>query len=272
MSEFSASFIALLNEAKFTREMLGAGATQIRKANYATRGIYFQAFTSLSTGLERIGKLCLMVDHYIETGGEFPDFNYMKKEICHNLALIYEKSTRIVQNRGISFRFLKGLSDPIHQNILKILSDFSEGDRYSNINLLVGRKGGEDPISRWFEKVDGVIFETYVPMRRKSQISHNARVIGSLMSSFTSVRHISETGTEITTVEEGSFRTGFFEAVAPWRQLFVLHIIRYFVELLGELQYKGMKIGNDIPFFNEIFREFYNDDKYMKTRKTWDSE
>jgi hypothetical protein len=30
-------------------------------------------------------------------------------------------------------------------------------------------------------------------------------------------------------------------------------------------------VGNeDIPFFTEIFAPFFNDDAYMKTRKTWD--
>ena len=65
---------AFLNEAHFTREMLGAGATQIRQANYSQKGIYAQAFTSLSTGLERIGKLCYLLDTYIENGASFSDF------------------------------------------------------------------------------------------------------------------------------------------------------------------------------------------------------
>jgi len=76
---FKETFKALLKEAQFTKEMLGSGATQIRKANYATKGVYFQAFTNLSTGLERIGKLCLMLDHYIETNGKFPDSKYFKR-------------------------------------------------------------------------------------------------------------------------------------------------------------------------------------------------
>ena len=59
---FNNTFNALLKEAQFTKEILGAGATQIRNANYARKGLYFQAFTSLSTGFERIGKLCLMLD------------------------------------------------------------------------------------------------------------------------------------------------------------------------------------------------------------------
>jgi hypothetical protein len=69
---FSTQFQALLKEAQFTKEMLGTGATQIRNANYATRGVYFQAFTSLSTGLERLGKLCILLDYFIEHG-KFPD-------------------------------------------------------------------------------------------------------------------------------------------------------------------------------------------------------
>jgi hypothetical protein len=38
---FTATFKALLKEAQFTKEMLGAGATQIRNANYASKGVYF---------------------------------------------------------------------------------------------------------------------------------------------------------------------------------------------------------------------------------------
>ena len=44
-------FDALCKEAQFTVEMLCSGYTEIRKANYAKRGVYFQSFTSLSTGV-----------------------------------------------------------------------------------------------------------------------------------------------------------------------------------------------------------------------------
>src|SRR5258706_11400069 len=101
---FKETFKALLKEAQFTKEMLGSGATQIRKANYATKGVYFQAFTNLSTGLERIGKLCLMLDYYIETNGRFPDSKYFRK-IGHNLSLIYKESSGVIGRRGVSMRF-----------------------------------------------------------------------------------------------------------------------------------------------------------------------
>lgn len=78
------AFVALLKEAQFTREMLATGPTRIRNANYAKKGVYFQAFTSLSTGLERIGKLRLIVDKTIKEGwlpdAEFERF--LKCETC----------------------------------------------------------------------------------------------------------------------------------------------------------------------------------------------
>jgi len=55
MATLSNNFNALLKEAHFTLEMLGSGATQIRKASHATKGTYFHALTSLSTA-KRMGR------------------------------------------------------------------------------------------------------------------------------------------------------------------------------------------------------------------------
>lgn len=269
MPQFSPTFIALLKEAQFTKELLGAGATGIRRANYATKGVYFQSFTSLSTGLERIGKLCLMLDHYIETDGSFPACKYLKDDIGHNLAVLQQKAIEVVVRRNLS---IQHPSEPTHQAIVRLLSAFAEGDRYSNINLLVGSKRQSDPIAAWFTQVDMPLFESRVTEKKKQKIAGNAQAIARIASSFMQVLHTSETGSEITEVEEASQRTGIYKAVAPYRQLYVLHIIRFWSELLIELQYIAQRLGkDDIPFFSELFAAFRNDDMYMKTRKTWDT-
>ncbi|HDZ9134371.1 TPA: hypothetical protein ACGFXY_003589 [Vibrio cholerae] len=269
---FSKTFNALADEAKFTKEMLGSGATQIRKGNYASKGSYFQAFTSLSTGLERIGKLCLMLDYYIDNGEEFPDFNYLKKQIGHDLELLYKRSQEIIQRRGIRLKFLQHLDSEIHQNILIILSEFAKGDRYSNINYLINSKQQSDPISNWYESVDIYLYETRVTAAKKRKIEKNAQFTEQMMGAFTMVRHHSEEGSNISSVYEGSYRTGFFEAVAPYRQLCILEMIRYWVVLLWDLQYKAMALQKEeIPFFSEIFGGFYNENSYLRTRKTWDT-
>lgn len=271
MAHLTPTFKALLREAQFTKEMLGTGATQIRMANYATKGIYFQAFTSLSTGLERIGKLCLMLDHFIETGGTFPTLREMKQQIGHKLELLYTRSQEVMQRRSIELRFTKDLSSPVHQAIVSVLHAFAEGDRYSNIDVLVGG-GSSDPIARWYNEVDMPLYSARVPQRNKDLIERNAKMGAQLMGAFSSVLHTSETGGEITDFEEGSRRTGVWEATAPHRQLAVLQVIRYWIELIGQLEHSAQALpGEDIPFFGEVFAMFYNDDAYLKTRKTWEN-
>jgi hypothetical protein len=265
------TFNALNKEAQFTKEMLGAGATQIRNANYASKGVYFQAFTSLSTGLERIGKLCLMLDHYISHNRQFPDSSYMKNRIGHNIAAIYQQSKAIVARYSLTMTFLQHLGDPIQQGILSVLSEFALGDRYSNIDLLVGGRHQNDPVAAWFRQVDQPIYESRVPQKRKAAIQRKAAAVGSILASHVMVLHTSESGDEVTDLEQASHMTGVYEAVAPFRQLYVVQVIRYWSELLGLLQYKAMEAGGeDIPHFGEIFALFYNDDSYIRTRKTWD--
>lgn len=269
---FTETFKALNKEAQFTKEMLGSGATQIRRANYTTKGVYFQSFTSLSTGLERIGKLCLMLDHFIDHNGQFPDSNYMKNEICHKIGVIYEKSVAVASKRSITMQFSQNLDNPIHQAILKILAEFAQGDRYSNIDLIVGAKRQSDPIASWFKEVDVPLYQTRVSIAKKEVIHGNAAAVAAMLNPHSMVMHTSETGGEITDVEDASRRTGMHTAVAPYRQLYVLQVIRYWVELLSSLQYTAMQTGSeDIPFFSEVFAPFYNDDSYIRTRKTWDT-
>lgn len=265
------TFNALLREAEFTKEMLGTGATQIRVANYATKGVYFQAFTSLSTGLERIGKLCLMLDHFIETQGTFPTLREMKHQIGHKLELLYDRSQEVVHRRSIRLRLTQNLSDPVQAAIISVLHDFAEGDRYSNIDVLVGGTPSSDPIARWFNEVDSPLYASRVSKRKKEQIAHNARIGARLLGAFSMVIHTSETGDSISDFEEGSWRTGMWEAVAPYRQLAVLQIIRYWAELIGELGHIAQAVASeDIPYFSEVFAIFYNEDSYLRTRKTWE--
>ena len=97
----------------------------------------------------------------------------------------------------------------------------------------------------------------------------DASLVHYLTSNFVMIRHTGEDGKEIYTAFEGSLRIGINDAVAPYRQLYVFHIIRFFVESLNMVE----AIFNNqhflkIPYFMEIFSFFYNDDSYMKGRKT----
>lgn len=264
-------FRALQKEAHFTNEMLGSGATQIRKANYASKGIYFQAFTSLSTGLERIGKLCLILDFYLKNNGKFPHQEYLKKNIGHDLNRLYEKSKGVIEARSITFNFLQELSDPIHIAMIDVLSAFAKGDRYCNLDLITGSTQKTDPLIEWSKKVDGLLFDRHVTPEKKAMIVRNAMLGEQLMGMISMVSHTAESGPEMNSFEQASQATGRFQAVAPYRQLYVLHLIRYWVELLIILGHSAQRMRcEDIPYFSEIFPGFYNKDSYIRTRKIWD--
>lgn len=268
---FSPRFNALLKEAQFTKELLGTGATQIRLANYTTKGIYFQAFTNLSTGLERIGKLCLMLDHFIESEGSFPTLKEMKHQIGHKLELLYDRSQDVVRKRSVRLNLTRDFPGPEHLAILHVLHAFAEGDRYSNIDMLVGSNASADPVARWFNEVDSLLYATRVPKQKKDQIEYNARMGAQRVGGCIFVRHMSETDEAITDYEDSSRRGWIWEATAPYRQLAVLQVIRYWAELLEELGHAAQKIpGEDVPFFFEIFGMFCNTDTILRSRKTWD--
>ena len=262
-------FDALCKEAQFTVEMLCSGYTEIRKANYAKRGVYFQAFTSLSTGFERIGKLCYLLIYAIEHGGSFPTDNDLKNVFRHDIIKLYELILEFKNKHDIKYDFLQDLDKPIYQSILNVLSRFAKGDRYANIDLLINNRSYDDPISVWYKDVDLVIFQEKISDKKKEKIKMDASLVHYLTSNFVMIRHTGEDGKEINTAFEGSLRTGINDAVAPYRQLYVFHIIRFFVESLNMVE----SVFNhqnffEIPYFKDFFRVFYNDDAYMKGRKT----
>lgn len=274
MQELNLNCKAFLNEASFTKQILGLGATRIRKANYAFKGIYYEVFTCLTTGLERIGKICIILDYYIQNSGSFPDAGYLKREIGHNLTKLYEKAILIKQNYNFIFEYKNDLNDEIYKNILSILTDFAIGDRYSNINLLLNTSNQSDPIRRWVLEVDNYIYDNYVNINKKRMIDSSAKAAKILLEPFSCLHFIAENGDDIFDIEQASFLTGKQEAVAPFRQLFILQIIRFWAELIEKLQYEAQKVNPsvfEIPYFNEIFAGFYNNDSYFKSRKTWDN-
>lgn len=268
---FSKEFYAFREEAQFTNEILSVGITELGRANYATKGKYYEAFVCLSTGIERIGKLCVILDHYIDNNGELPDYKYLKSNFGHDLEELYKKSVEIRINRNIKFKYNSDLDSEIHKRIISVLTDFAKGDRYSNINLLTNNNSCDDSMKKWHCSVDEYIYETCVSDKKKKEIIRNSEIVNSILSDYSLVFHTEENGNVINSLDHASFLTGVQEAIRPYRQLFVYQIIRYWTELLIELGYSAMRIQNSfIPYFSEIFGKYLNPDSYAKTRKTWD--
>lgn len=279
MENFNSTFLAFCKEASFTKELLAAGVTKLYNANYAAQGLYYQAFSCLSVGLERLEKLCLILDYYIENEGALPP----EKEIRgngHRLVALFDKCREVAKKQNIKFHFFFGFND-IHRAVLKVLDDFADSPgRYANLNLLTKSAGAEDRekraekdcVRKWYETVDKALYETRVSEQKKMRIYRNARIIGMEMAPFTSAVFFSEDGKTFTNITEASARTGIWQAVASYRQLYVLQIARYLTEVIEGLGFLAMSSGSeDIPHFSEFFGLFYNEDSYFRGRKTWDT-
>jgi len=269
---YNKTFSALLEEAQFTKEILAIGVTQLYKANYATRGIYYQSFTCLSTGIERLEKLCLISDYYIQNQGALPSEKYIR-DYGHKIPDLYHACRDIAKRQKIGFHFRYRMDEDIHQAIIDLLGSFAEtSGRYSNVNILLGKENkSTDCIEQWFLNVDMPLYDKHVSQKRKDSIEYRATVIGNILNQFALTHFVTEDNSELTNAVEGSRRTGMWEAVAPYRQLYMLQIIRYLTELLMGLGYKAMSIQPaDIPHFGEVFGLFYNDNAYFRSRKTWD--
>jgi hypothetical protein len=262
-------FYAFLKEAQFTSEMLSAGYEQIGKANFAQKGIYFQAFTSLSTGIERLGKLCLILDYIISNNGNLPNDNYIKKDIGHDLNKLYVLIKKIIVKYNIKLNGIQNLDENIHINIVNILSRFGKGDRYSNIDLITNKRNYVDPIINWYEEIDMKIFNTKVKKSKKDYIERTSQFLDNLMSNDSMVVHTGEDKSEIDTIYEYNYQSQIHYAVEQYRRVYVYQIIRYFVEVLLGLQHY-IQSNNlfEVPHFSEIFYIFFWDEKYIKRRKT----
>lgn len=180
-------------------------------------------------------------------------------------------SHNIAKRNEIAFKHGYPDSD-IHMEIMKLLTGFARGDRYANLTKLMEESYGHDPISEWHHKVDEPIYNLRVSERQKEKIRRNARIIDRLSSSFMMVRHTGEDRAEINSIEDASFRTGKSEAVAKYRQLYVVQIIRYWVELLVSLADIAREKNLDelyIPYFEEFFVIYRVSDAYLLTRKTY---
>ncbi|MEY3996093.1 MAG: hypothetical protein RL344_436 [Pseudomonadota bacterium] len=265
----SPTFLALQTEALFTNQLLGSGINQIRKANYGNKGMYFQAFNSLSIGLERIGKLCLILDFYLKNNNKFPEKQHLKK-YGHKLVEINKKiDSFIIEYNLKSSLYLNEIQTPIEKNILNILDDFAMGDRYSNIDHLTNTTQKNDPISNWCINIDDNLFKIYISKDKQEKLATLAYIYSEIY--FNSVvLFSSEDGKSINTFKDMSLGMGNFQAISEYRKLYVLKIIRRWVLILIELSNQCRQFNNtDFPFFKKIFILYINNDKFLKGKKDY---
>lgn len=241
----------LANEAALTASMLSSGLHALRKANTFQKGLFYQAFFSLSIGIERLLKIIIITQHRCKNEGEFP-VSQQLKNYGHNL----EKLFNIV---GVTI-----YEKDIHKEILSFLSRFAKSSRYYNIDVMVESKVKNiNPLSEWKVIQNKIIKGNY----GEKKVLLNKELLANLIDeiAITSLHDLMEN--EINSYLGVLDESENIDLIQGYSVLYVYEIIIILVKILDRLESEKYML----PVLSEFF-DYYSDywsPYQIRNKKNW---
>jgi hypothetical protein len=250
---------------------MATGATLLGKAHSVKSGIYTQAFFSLSIGMERAGKLAFVLDYCFENNGTFPSNAELRTRFGHDIRKLIEKADEISQRRRPGDQYERCPRSPITEGIIDTLTDFANGTRYYNLDLLNKNKSSlTDPIRQWYERVGKLILNKHYNPRQKAKHSAEAAMVNALMDNVAFVMQTTETGDLIDSLSQGFLHSKETAVMRRYSRMYAMQINRFLATLLSDMGREAYKYRYGfIPHMGDFFAIFRNDDRYFLNRETW---
>jgi len=255
------------------RSCLCTGITALRKANLGDlKGGYYTAFFQLATGIERLAKLALILDHMAQDNLKPPGERAVKA-YGHDLAALFSKVEKTSQMHGYTLGGSFSLS-PLSAQILHFLSEFAKGMRYANLDALAAGKIQKNPFGEW-EKILQRTIASKVPGQRTKTIINQSRAIANAVRDMTLVMASDLAGKPLSPDTMFSEPRLLDEAAKylVWELLCLLAPLRDFVVKAGrsaELTEAAQseRIAH-IPNISEFFDFIWLDKPYVLRKKRW---
>ena len=266
------SWQPFLREADLARHCLAGGLNALFRASHTNTGLFNSAFFNLSIGLERLMKLIGVVNFAQLNGGTFPTQNEMKKKFGHDLVKLREQAEMIgdrLLNDNAHFEF--HLPDPVLAGrIVGVLGEFAKATRYYNIDSLVGAKDlGRDPLTAWTDEVARYLMSGY-PMRLRRRDEGWAAGTDQALGETSIVRQETVDGNPITTLSDSILHSSPGRWVQQTATFHCAAVVRELVQVLWALEDREPPPGAvRLPMIHEFFRTFYNDDAFLRNRRTF---
>ena len=259
-------FLLLSREAELASMSLCAGLTALRKADTSHKGYYTHAFFSVSTGLERLIKLIVILDFAVENNGAYPDNKYLKK-LGHKILPSFQKLETTVDKYGFEEKYKSILNDPISMAALQVITEFAEGARYSNLDELANNKRFEDPIKSWQSKVGHLILKKYPSRKKRTPLDD---MIDRAMMESSIIMIQGEHGEVIDNfVELRAFQQDA-EHMNKYGMRHLVEIIQLLTELLASIGHVAQQEKRlVVPYFSEFFVPFNAPKEYWRNKKSW---
>ena len=243
----------------FTREghliyaTLASGLTSLRRATVATKGDFYVAFFNISTALERMMKLIIILNWRKE--GKQIDKSRLRR-LGHDLVTLFQETEQVAEKIGKREVFHEVYPQSIPWKMLVVLSEFARTARYANIDaLLNGQVEFHDPLDRWHKEVSVPIFET-LPDSTRQKIVKSSSQIAELLLSSTGVLMDDFSGDlmDLPTLTLLSFA---YKAISPYAVWYATRIVFPLAELIVGFNY----------FMGDFFADFSLRDKDRIMRK-----
>ena len=118
-------------------------------------------FFALSIGFERLAKLILVADYAVENNGAWLTDQALKS-IGHDISALLDACELISKKHQSDENWSERPNDPVHEAIVKTLSEFARLTRYYNLASLSGTNAGSrEPIQAWWNDVGMPILDRH---------------------------------------------------------------------------------------------------------------
>jgi hypothetical protein len=248
---------AMFREVGICSQMIGAGLTNIRKADFVTHWKFGSAFFELTIGVERFCKLIIVRRYQRLNNGAFPDNSYVRR-FSHSIEDLIREVTKECDSECI------GKNDIVDQIII-FLSEFAKESRYYNLDSLTKNLPKEkDPLRIW-KSIQNAILKLHDKKREYSP--GEKKIIGAL-DEIAIFRYRDLDGTGINNAVD------FYE-VGKAVDLIQSYSVYYIYLLIKDIV-SVMQTENDLyyamPVMTEFFPYFYDgalEKKHILKKKRW---
>lgn len=202
--------------------------------------VLYPGFFLISTAIERMLKLVIIIDHMRRNQMSPPSFKTIRN-YNHNIDGLFDDCAKIAESIGLSDFKLPG-EGSVERDIMDFMMKFANGVRYFNIDSLTGEKPKVPcPITQWDVILARLLFE--------------------------------RDGEKSSEPPEDSFCMPAFRAQAAPFAIEALHeVIRPPMKLLGEIAFKTGQANiqvSAIPHMDEFFSTFWTSTSQLRKKKRW---
>ena len=267
----TAQFYLLAQECDLAKGALLGAFTAFSYMDVSKPGTMYSAFFQAATGLERLMKLVLVVDHNVKHDLNNPTDGQLKN-IGHDLVVLYDRCAAIAGELSlVTPRWFQEEHD-LERKMLVFLSRFAKMARYYNLDAISGQKKTPDPIGEWV-RIHQLIAEKYIRYEVRETLNKEAIVYCDNLKAHGFARW--HDGQYMPFVDV-CYRSSLLQKANPYCVWTLVSILKPFYNLLDMLcdQAHEMEVskgidGPVIPYVTEFFPFLLTTLELVKRRKAW---